>query len=91
VDDTNTYNSQRGGLVSEQSSAQTQLTADKTAYSSMQARVSALNEKASMDGEDVEQWTQFVIDEGIRCKDEEKAYETRLCERYLFLLKLLTS
>jgi hypothetical protein len=49
----------------------------------MQARVAALNEKASMDGEDVEQWAQFVIDEGIRCKDEEKAYETRLCERYL--------
>lgn len=54
----------------------------------MQARVAALNEKASMDGEDVEQWAQFVIDEGIRCKDEEKAYETRLCEREEELLCL---
>ncbi len=48
----------------------------------MQARVNALNEKADMDGEDVEQWSQFVVDEGVRCKDEEKAYEDRLCERY---------
>lgn len=81
VTDTNTYKSTRGSLEDEQSSAKTQLNADKTAYSSMQARVAALNERASMDSEDVEQWSQFVIDEGIRCKDEEKAYEDRLCER----------
>lgn len=91
VSDTNTYSSQRDSLENEQSSAQVNLTAAKSALASMEARVSALNEKATMDDEDIEQWSKFVVDEGVRCKDEEKAYEDRLCERYFPLLFLIIS
>ena len=55
--------------------------AAQTALSDAQSRLSNLEEKATFDQGNLDSWTQFVVDEGVRCQNEEASYNTRIDER----------
>jgi len=46
-----------------------------------QTRLNNLEEKVEFDQGNLESWTKFVVDEGVRCENEEKSYNTRIDER----------
>ena len=63
-----------------------QANANKVAASSAlgdaQSRLSNLEGKVEFDTQNLNDWTQFVSDEGVRCQNEEQSYNSRIDERY---------
>ena len=76
------YAATRAPVEDESRDANAAQVAAQTALSTAQSRVSALAEKVEFDQGNLDSWTQFVVDEGLRCQNEEASYNTRLDERY---------
>lgn len=52
-----------------------------TALNDANQRLSNLQGKVAYDQENLDQWSQFVVDEGLRCQTEETSYNARIDER----------
>jgi len=75
------YAAERGPVDDEARGANADLVAAKTALSDAQSRLNALKEKVEFDQGNLDAWTQFVVDEGVRCQNEEVSYNSRIDER----------
>ena len=76
------YSAERQPVEDEARAANGANVAAKTALSAAQGRLQNLMEKVEFDQENLDSWTQFVVDEGVRCQNEEASYNTRIEERY---------
>jgi len=75
------YSAERQPVEDEARAANGANVAAKTALSAAQGRLQNLMEKVEFDQENLDSWTQFVVDEGVRCQNEEASYNTRIEER----------
>ena len=75
------YAAERSPVEDEARGANQANVAAKTALNDVQTRLNNLEEKVEFDQGNLESWTKFVVDEGVRCENEEKSYNTRIDER----------
>ena len=78
------YSGERQPIEYEARAANQANVAAKTAVTDAQSKLANLKEKVEFDQGNLESWTKFVSDEGVRCQNEEKSYNTRIDERYFF-------
>ena len=75
------YSVERSPVEGENREATAAKVAATTALNDAKARVSALEEKVEFDQGNLDAWSQFVVDEGVRCQNEESSYNNRMDER----------
>ena len=75
------YANTRGPVEDEARMANAAAVSAQTALNDANSRLSALQEKVDFDAENMAAWSQFVVDEGLRCQNEETSYNSRIEER----------